>query len=367
MNPRLSIIGIFAVLPGIFGWFAFKYKQNEPHPAPTKSATLLPLPAHPAKAHSETEPPKGKYEAALSTIELTEAEAAAKPPDVSDASWLAAVFLHRVNVKEKNGNVEFFGKVVDQDAQPIESAKIKAYSAQYVESLKDQIAYGGGRLDTKTIEVATDGAGLFTISGYRARNLSFDSVQKPGYTSPSKLPGPFPFSPAYSSQHQANANDPVIFQLWKQETNEPVIKQHWQKRVVPDGRVYSFDLINGRMTEDDGTANLRLSVVADYSSTTGTTNYPWTIKIEAPGGGVVVTGDSHPYRAPESGYEPHISWNSTNTIGEWARDLTRTILIKGPGGEFYASAKMHVIVFHTKSASITMDTIVNPSGSRNLQ
>ena len=365
MNSKPIIIIVAVVVLGIFGWFALKQNQNETPPAPAKPTTTTPTP--PAKVAPDTEPPKGKYDEALSKIELTEEEAAAKPVDVNDANWLATVFFHRANVKEKNGNVEFFGKVVDQDGQPIEGATIMATSRQYVESLKEQVAHGGGKVDTKKIELKTDADGLFKVSGYRARNLRFESVEKTGYTSSSKLPGGFTFSPSYSTQHQPDAAEPVIFPMWKQGTTEPIVKKHWQKRVVPDGRIYSFDLRNNRVIEGEEAGDLRIRVTADYNSTTGTTNYPWTIEIEAPGGGIVATDDPYPYRAPESGYESRFSWNSTNPTGKWTRDLTRTIYIKGRGGEFYASAKLSVKVFHTNSASITMDTLVNPSGSPNLE
>lgn len=367
MNPGLRTICAIAVALGICGVFAWEYYQNDPKQRSTFAAPAAPNPVPYAKVEPKNAVPKGKYEEILEKIDFTKEEAATKPPEVNDANWRATVFLHRVNVKEMNGKVLFFGKVVDQDFQEIEGVQIRASSAQYVESLKEQIAHGGGKLDTKTIEVATNSEGRFAISGYRARNLRFESVQKPGYISPEKLPGPFPFSPAYPSQHHANDNDPVIFQLWKQGADEPVIKMHWQKRMVPDGRVYSFDLKNSRFAEDDANANLRMSVVADYSSMTGTSNYPWTIKIEAPGGGVIVADDPYPYRAPATGYESHLTWNSENAEGEWKRDGTHSFYIMGPGGEFYASAQMRLIVFHTNSASLTMDTVLNPSGSRNLR
>lgn len=312
--------------------------------------------------------PESKHADALSKIQLTDEEVAAKPPDIDEYSWLSTVFFHRINVQEKNGDVRFYGKVIDQNGEPVAGAKIIANSSHYVESLKEQVAYGGGKVETMQIESISNADGMFFITGYRARNLRFESVSMPGYISSPTLPGGFTYSPAYSSQHLPDEANPVVFAVWKKSGDEPLMKNQWRKRVIPNGRSFSFDLLTPRVIDGESVNHLRIRIFADYDSNVGSNNYPWNIEIEAPGGGgVQETAQPYPYQAPENGYESRLRWSFPKEDGSWTRDLNRTIYIKGPGGEFYASAKIDIKVFHTNSASIVMETLLNPAGSRNLE
>jgi hypothetical protein len=82
---------------------------------------------------------------------LSEEEKSVKPNGVSDQAWLATVFHHRKNAIEQNGDVTFYGRVIDQESNGIADASITAESNVYVESLNEQIAYGGGKSDRKTL------------------------------------------------------------------------------------------------------------------------------------------------------------------------------------------------------------------------
>lgn len=233
-------------------------------------------------------------------------------------------FFHRANIKDKNGDVEFYGKVVDQNQHLIEGAEVKASSRLYAESIEEQVEYGGGKVNTKKIETITDAAGLFAISGYRAKNLRIEVIHKPGYSAPSKLSS-FSYSPSYSVRHTPDASDPVVFPMWEKNRAEPLVKKYWRKRIVPDGRSYSFDFDGWQVAEGVEVGDVIIKVNVDYASGDGTINYPWSIEINVPDSGVVETEDLHPYLAPKVGFGHRIAWRSGEISEKWTRDLQRTL------------------------------------------
>jgi len=364
MKSRLFIVIGTVLLLSIYALFrAGRNPESGSHVPDPPVATSLRLRE---KAPSGIDGVRKKYNEVFDAIELTEEEIAARPEGIDKASWLASVFFHRANVKDKNGDVRFYGKVVDQNNQPIDGVEIIAYSKQYTESIKEQVLYGGEKIDTKRLKVFTDASGLFLISGYRARNLRFESIEKFGYTMSSKLPG-FSYSPSYSVRHVPDEFSPVVFSMWKKGETEPLVKRHWRKRIVPDGRSYSFDLENSRIVKGGETGDFKIKINADYRKREGTVNYPWTVEVEIPEGGATIAKSPHPYMAPEFGYKTNLFWNSKTNSKSWSRDLKQTVYVKGKGGKFYASVTLSVKIFHTNSASIVMDVLLNPAGSRNLE
>ena len=187
----------------------------------------------------------GKYDDLLDDIKFTQEEKEARPEDASDTSWRATVFFHRQNIRDQNGEVQFYGKVIDQNGEVVSGAKVSALSEYYVESIKEQLDFGGGKKGTKKIEARTDENGLFVIDGYRATNLSFKEISKAGYKAKEKLPAGFVFANTFSRRYEADPTEPMIFHMWKMGATEPLKKSRWRKSVIPDGTAYVLDLETG--------------------------------------------------------------------------------------------------------------------------
>lgn len=310
-------------------------------------------------------PSETKYAIALAEMELTEEELAAKPNNIDETEWRFRVLVHRSNVKEKNGDVKFYGKVVDQNNYPVEGVDIKAFSRQYVESIKEQVDSGGGKVTTKRIQVVTDDEGRFSILGYRGRNLHFESIWKSGYKNPLKLPR-FSFSPSYSNRHTPEESSPVVFRIFKKLDPEPLVNTKLRKRIVPDGRSYMFDLKTGEVVKSKRAGVFSINVKADYDAGEGTVGYPWIVEVQGPNKGLIETRDIQPYTAPENGYEANLIWKSKATGEGWSRDLKKAVYIFDEEGGAYSYVKLSVKVFHNNQASVVMDIFLNPAGSRNL-
>ena len=310
--------------------------------------------------------PESNLAKTMNEIELTDEELAAKPESSDEMAWRAKVFSHRAKVQMENGDVKFYGKVVDQKNQPIAGAEVSAYSKQYVESIKEQVAAGGGKIDTIHVQVFTDSKGLFSIMGYRARALQFESIVKHGYSAPPNLPE-FTYSPLYPNTHISKKSFPVVFKIREKLNPEPLIHTKSQKRLVIDGRSYAFNLKTGELTENKDEENFKIKVRADYDAVEGPMYYPWGVEISVPEGGIILSQDPQSYLAPKTGYEPKLSWAFQAKETNWNDRLKKAFYIKSKDGEFYAYVRLNLITFHTNNATLQMKVFLNPAGSRVLE
>ena len=106
-------------------------------------------------------------------------------------------------------------------------------------------------------------------------------------------------------------------------------------------------------------------ITADYDALPDMNKYPWKIQVSSPGGGVIESSDDFLYEAPESKYSDNLSWE-VKEGKEWSRDLKRALYVRLKG-EIYAAVTLDVKVYHTNKARIVVSSLINPSGSRNLE
>jgi len=304
----------------------------------------------------------GKYGELLGAISFTPEEEALRPEDTSEASWRATVFFHRQNVRDQNGTVSFYGKVIDQHGEPVVGADVFGYSDYYVESFDEQLEFGGGKRGRRNIEVKTDKDGLFVVESYQATDLNFTDIKKIGYHAKEKLPTGLIFGNSFSRRYSSDRSSPVIFPMWEKGDTEPLMKSRWRKSIIPDGRVYTLDIETGQVVEG---GDLQVSISADYDAVPDTNRYPWKLKVSSPGGVVIESNDAFLYQAPDSDYSESLSWKIEEGK-EWSRDLKRSLYVRLKSG-VYAGVTIDAKAYHTNEARIVVNSFINPSGSRNLE
>jgi hypothetical protein len=290
---------------------------------------------------------------------LTPEEEALRPDDTSEASWRTTVFSHRQNARDQNGSVRFYGKLVDQNGEPVVGADVFGFSGYYVESLSEQLKFGGGKKGTKKIEVKTDENGLFVVDGYRATNLSFTEIRKDGYRAEEKLPSGLVFGNTFSKRYESDSLSPVIFPMWKKGDTEPLMKARWRKSVVPDGRAYTLEMASGRVVEN---GDLRVSILADYDSIPDMNKYPWKLEVSSPGGEVIESDGAFLYKAPDSGYVESLEW-TVSEEQKWSTDLKRSLYVKLRDGS-YAGVTIDAKVYHTNKARVVVNSLMGTSKNR---
>ncbi len=206
---KIGLIVVFATI----GSFAIIFlKKTEPRNS-KKSPVIVFEKTSKKEIQIPTKSNVTKDDNELDDMLLSEEEIEARPSGISEENWRGTVFFHRQNTKEQNAPIRFYGKVSDQNGSPVRGARVSASVSYYVESLSEQIDYGGGKSGTEKIDEITDGKGLFLIEGYRARSLRIHSIEKEGYRSMEKLQTGFIFGVAHSTRHTPNPSEPVIFPM----------------------------------------------------------------------------------------------------------------------------------------------------------
>lgn len=139
---------------------------------------------------------------------FTEEEVAMKPPNVPWHAWAYSIEVHRISAA-KNGVVEFFGKVVSEDGEPLSGVSLKAEVAASETSFVKALATGD-ETNVRSVELTTDQNGEFKITGFVGRRLTVTDFEKPGYAilGEKKFKG---MAPKKSWSYSFIANSPSSF------------------------------------------------------------------------------------------------------------------------------------------------------------
>lgn len=285
---------------------------------------------------------------------------------VANVGQLAARLQERINgasdlLEFSNVAIRFWGLVVDQDGKPIDGVKIvghvmRGYMAApgYISESPDEF------------EALSRDDGRFAITGLQGSLMEITKISKDGYK-------PFPtnrwsftfYDSSPSSIFKADSNAPVIFRMWKNAGAERLIYGDRFYKIVPDGRIYGIDLLNGQ-TMNDGARDLLVEIKRPHTVNTSI-RYTWSFKIECVRGGVVEAADDFMYLAPEDGYQPAYTFVLEQAHPEWSDRVSKRFFVKSRDGQVYSRMEVEVISKYQDNAVFSVKSFANPAGSRNLE
>jgi hypothetical protein len=249
--------------------------------------------------------------------------------------------------------IEFYGKVIDQTGEPVQSAKVY-YSAA------DQ--YFG---KSSKYEGVSDTQGLFSIKGIKGAGL-YVEVSKPGYDRlPNKSYGGFGYGMP-SGNSPPSKDNPAIFVLRKKGQSEPLISEDRDVKVSKDGTPVEVDLSTGRSV-GLGQGDVKIECWANNVGFDPNSHQPydWRCRISVPEGGLTARQEEFAFEAPEAGYEAFDEINMPQDAQRWRGDVTKEYFLK-VRGDRYARIKFRITTGRNQFASIT--SYLNPQpGSRNLE
>ncbi len=116
--------------------------------------------------------------------------------------------------KLQNGDVEFYGKVVDMEGRPVQGASVSVlvyhYPMTFIDAMKSK-----GEGGSFHVSVESDDDGKFEVSGFRAQSISFSDIHKEGYECAGGIPMNLEtiFMPNYPHRYEADRENPVIFRM----------------------------------------------------------------------------------------------------------------------------------------------------------
>jgi hypothetical protein len=268
------------------------------------------------------------------------------PPALSNA-WAQYYFkMHQEDTQwDWKQPIEFYGKVVDQDGNPLEGVT--------VECGWTSLEPGKGHSERTLI---TDKEGKFVLRNARGKHLGV-RVFKNGYRRSRTNNSSFEFAnPTESHFHSPDPSNPVVFKMIKMGPLEPVYF-HTREINVGLNQPMKFDLKTG-YDEPHG------QVIFTLRKNEGGESRLWSMEIEVPEGGITFAEGEYPYVAPESGYLESIQIDLQSPAPPfWDKFYGGgNFFVKTPIG--YALLKIQMV---PGGSYLRIVSFYNPSGSRNLE
>jgi Carboxypeptidase regulatory-like domain len=268
----------------------------------------------------------------------------------SDPRWKERELKRRIDPQyEWKMPINFFGRVVDENEQPVPSAKVEL-------SWTDLSQAGSSQTQT-----TTDAQGFFSLLNQTGRHLEV-RVSKDGYYTPKRQQISFDYAAFWEADyHVPDPNNPVLFHIRKKNQGEALRSGEIRPTMPADGTPVRFDLLNGGRLSPDG--QLEIAAV------TNTEKYPprifnWRATILVPGGGLIEHNAEFPFEAPEDGYQPSVGFDMPTNAPDWKPLIEKSYFIEFGSPPRYGRIQVQI---NGGSQKASVRYWVNPSGSRNLE
>ena len=263
-------------------------------------------------------------------------------------------------VEGKNGPVEFYGLVIDQNSNALAGVDVKVSVQQLTAPNPASMELGA---TVVPFERMTGPDGRFEINGPNGESLDLESIQKDGYEVEPTKRG---FGSSSGSFEQ-----PVIFKMWSTNVHEQLITGEKKFSIVPDGRPYVIDLAKGTIAES-GAGDLRVWVKRPDPITYGK-KYNWACEVDAiNGGGLLPETDTSAsmYQAPADGYTTSFSYKEDAGVNGWG-DTTgaQRFYVRLNNGLEYGRITIELEAYYNDQTPglVRLSYAINPSGSRILR
>ncbi len=273
----------------------------------------------------------------------------------------------RQGVLATDSDIEFHGRVVDEDGAAIEGAEVVAQVRHYDPE---------GRFFMSVTEItrSTDAAGRFSIVDLAGRSLFVLRIDKEGYAvTPSTFERrAFDFGKGSPNRHQADAREPEIFVLRKRGKAEYLESIMFRKTVESMNATVRFNLRSGaarvgadeRLTASGLWLEVRSSAVSETRA---------RIDLAAPvAGDGIVLSERLLYTAPESGYSSGAGFEMRIPHQGGPRESEkRFVYFREKGSASFARLELNVHLNRLRdgreSATFFGTGYRNPAGSRILE
>lgn len=266
----------------------------------------------------------------------------------------------RLFVEWRNVPISYYGKVVDEDENPIGGVKVR-YSVQSFYPLP---VLPGAKSDF--FDVVSDANGLFEITDHKGSSLGIDSLTKEGYKYSAKAGRGALYSGNGDADYRPDPANPEIFTMVHLGVAGPLVNYDAHFTVPCDGTPVRMDMMTGKMATD---GDLQITLKREpYNIVFGGPRFFWSLKIEMIGGGLVELVGTGTYRAPQQGYEPDFEFEQSADAPKWGGGLIKAFYIK-TRDDHYGRINIDLDVhYQPPPAKAGLEVYMNPTpGSRNLE
>lgn len=249
--------------------------------------------------------------------------------------------------------IEFYGKVVTIDGQPIEGVTV---------------GYGWTSLtgyDTRIVQ--SDANGLFELTGVRGKSMGV-KLEKEGYDwFSNQTQKSFEFAEPYDPEfHKANPDEPLIYYMRKRPEAEPLHAYRGKKQEVfaaSNGTFY--DYLTGRFSQSSRvTSTIRMTAEVDTPEPNQHIGYNWSLTLEAEGVEFTSSDSVVTSIAPEQEYvKTLVVGSSSEDEAHWSSQRNETIFFRTDEGDFGRLRLIAGVRPETRKVNVRIDSYFNPSGS----
>lgn len=267
----------------------------------------------------------------------------------------------------------FYVKVIDQYGEPVPDVLLR------ISWLTNAFLVSGG---SGSHEFITDDEGRFSLGGPRVHT---GLIEKNGYEFSSRHGfGSYLITPKILKEFYAGKpnsyKNPYYILAWQREAPEQLLKIVGGVGLKPNDIFYQLKLVSNRpfwnkfilrdlepglsIEQSKAPLLVRYKEVGDiWLDSVGKERRDWEITIKAPQGGLITTKDLIRNLAPEDGYQPEITFRSSD-FRHNIPSVKRSFYFKAQDGQVYGQFKM---TLDPSRRYVGFDTFwLNPNGSRNL-
>lgn len=314
-----------------------------------------------SKGHPETTTERSRPTPLPTALQYSTTVNAPTTPDLSvyrtDPKW---IWWNKQSERDRNFEwkmpISFYGKVIDQDDQPLEGVEV-------ILQWTDMSAKGSSE---RTI--FTDSDGRFELSGVSGKRLGVNQVFKRGYYRVNKgIPTSFEYAAFFESNyHKADARNPVVFRLRKQgEIPDELIVRETMMGIDPNGTPLFIDL---GTTRKSGAEMGDISVRITRTAPKGLKRFDWRADIGGINGAGLLESDAEfMFEAPNDGYKSGYTYEFIQSSPDWKNNLRKQYYVTCNGGKLYCRLEVEFMPKYQNTAAIAIRFFVNPTGSRNLE
>ncbi len=261
-------------------------------------------------------------------------------------------------LQAENVPISFFAKLVDQNENPIEKAKIQIAIRQW--GLQSLVRVG----TFHRLEIESDDHGAFSITNQLGDVLTVEDIIKDGFKLSSKAQKNFGFN--VSKNSSSGPERPIVFKMWKKTLPQRLTAYRISRSAVPcDGKPIFFDLKNGTKVSEGG--DLKITFLREPLNLLGKEKFNWEATFEILGGGLQETMDEFGYWAPRENYQSNIKFTTSRDSSEWTSVLKKEFYFKTKESRFGRVSLRLTTNYQPPPTGISFEITFNPSGSQSLE
>lgn len=259
----------------------------------------------------------------------------------------------------KNVPINFYGRVVDQDKRPLPGVRVAGFVRQwyYVPAVGISAKY-------PKIEAVTDDDGRFQFSDASGDDLKIESLEKADYEAEPQELRDFGYN--ISENHVPDPSNPVVLTMWKIGMKQSLVVGDKLFPIIPDGRVYTMDLLNCTLTEGEGEGDFQISLRRAQNAAWGK-KYDWSFSMSVSSGGVVEESNPNSSMsiAPKTNYTNALSKVVSESDEGWGYTFKKRLYCKTRATQIFGRMDIQIDAFYLKDKQgrLSITYAVNPSGS----